>query len=98
MTTAPDFEIINNADAKRFEAHIGDQMAFVEYIPSQYRMIYTHTEVPVSLEGQGIGNRLAEHVMRYAQEQGLKVNPMCPFIKMYVSKHPEYHSITMGFH
>jgi len=86
-----------NETEKRFEATIGDSMAFVEYQIAGKNILYTHTEVPKEYEGQGYANQLAHFAMEYAKENGYKVQPVCPFVKLYVSKHPEYHDMTWGF-
>ena len=49
-----------------------------------------HTEVPKALEGRGIGSALIRGVLDIARAQGLKVNPVCPFAKTYIERHPEY--------
>jgi predicted GNAT family acetyltransferase len=49
-----------------------------------------HTEVPKALEGRGIGSALIRGVLDIARSEGLKVNPLCPFAKAYIEKHPEY--------
>ena len=49
-----------------------------------------HTEVPKELEGRGIGSTLIRGVLDAARKEGLKVNPLCPFAKAYIGKHPEY--------
>jgi predicted GNAT family acetyltransferase len=49
-----------------------------------------HTEVPKELEGRGIGSALIRGVLDTARREGLKVNPLCPFAKAYIDKHPEY--------
>lgn len=90
-------EIVNNADAKRFEIQLGDKVAMVEYMRSGNNIIYTHTEVPPEFEGKGIAGKLAHHVMEYAKNEGLKVQPLCPFINSYVKRHPEYQDISWGF-
>lgn len=92
------YPVIHNAAEKRFEIALPDgQLALVEYMRFTHAIAYTHTEVPPAYEGQGLANRLAEAALHYAQAENLKVNPLCPFIKLYVSKHPEYHAITIGF-
>ncbi|MFN3380760.1 MAG: GNAT family N-acetyltransferase, partial [Runella zeae] len=45
-------------------------------------------------EGQGIGSILAKHVLDYAQTHHLKVRPLCPFIKAYIQRHPEYEPLV----
>jgi predicted GNAT family acetyltransferase len=42
------------------------------------------------LEGRGIGSALIRGVLDIARSEGLKVNPLCPFAKAYIEKHPEY--------
>lgn len=98
MVDKDKLNVVNNPEETRFEIRFDDgSLAMVEYMLSGNNIIYTHTEVPPEHEGQGIGKTLAEHVLNYAREEGLKVQPLCPFIKKYVSEHPEYHDIAWGF-
>jgi len=97
MVDKDKLEVVHNPDEKRFEIQLDDDLAMVEYLLNKSNIIFTHTEVPEAYEGQGIGKILAEHVLNYAREQGYKVQPLCPFIKAYVKRHPEYHDISWGF-
>jgi len=83
-------DIVHNEAQKRFELNIDGELALVDYIKSSQRIIFTHTEVPVALEGQGIGSKLAKHVLQFSKDNDLKVQPMCPFIRGYIQKHPEW--------
>ena len=47
--------LVDNADEKRYEFDLGDDIAIIEYIKTQGFIILTHTEVPEKYEGQGIG-------------------------------------------
>lgn len=87
--------IQHNTDKRRFEVSINGELAFVEYNLFNNGINYTHTEVPPSLEGKGIGSALAKHVLDYARENSLRVMPLCPFIKAYIDRHPEYAAISM---
>ena len=53
--------------------------------------VYTfhHTEVFEGNEGRGFGQQLAEGVLDFAQEQGIRIHPTCSFLAAYVDKHPE---------
>lgn len=97
MTDKDKMKVVHNPDEKRFEIQLDGGLAMVEYLLNKTNIIFTHTEVPVEYEGQGIGNLLAKHVLDYAREQGYKVQPLCPFIKAYVIRHPEYQDISWGF-
>jgi len=80
-------EIKHDPEEKRFEIHVGRQTAFVEYLLAGTNIAFTHTEVPVAWEGQGVGNKLAKYVLDYAVEHGYKIQPLCPFIAAYVRRH-----------
>ena len=75
---------------KRFELHIGDHIAFMDYILNKNGVIYlTHTEVPVALEGKGVGSAIVTLVLKYIREEGLKMAPLCPFVAAYLKDRPE---------
>ncbi len=90
MLDQPDITIINNPDARRFEATVDGFTAVVEYILATGKIVFTHTEVPVELEGRGIAGKMARHVLEYARTEGLEVIPLCPFMASYIRRHTEY--------
>lgn len=89
------FEIIQNESKSRFQLSVAGQSAFVDYILIGKKIIYTHTEVPQTLEGSGIGSALAKHVLNFARENTLQVMPLCPFIAEYIRKHSEYRDLVI---
>jgi predicted GNAT family acetyltransferase len=86
--------VVNNEAARRFEARLGDEVAFAEYRLRDGTMILPHTVVPEAFSGKGVGSQLARAALSYAREQGLEVVPTCPFIAGYIAKHPEWHDIV----
>lgn len=82
-------DIRDNADAKRYELPIGDQIAVVTYNLSEPNLMITETLVPQALEGQGIASRLARHVIADARTRGLLILPVCPFFSAWFQKHPD---------
>ena len=86
-----------NLEKSRFEVEFDGQLAMVEFMLAGNNMIFTHTEVPEALEGQGIATQMADVALKYAKDEGHKVQALCPFIASYVREHPEYHSITWGY-
>ena len=99
MSVNPENLVIqNNEAAHRFETHIGEQIAVLEYTRATGLIVYNHTEVPSSLEGQGIASQLAKTALEYARDQNLKVMPLCPYVAAYIRRHPEYREIVQpGF-
>lgn len=88
--TPDQIQVQHNAEKKRFEVAIKEFLAKAEYILAKQRIIFTHTEVPSDLEGNGIGAALAKTGLQYAREKELKVLPLCPFFASYIRRHPEY--------
>ncbi|HSH05263.1 MAG TPA: GNAT family N-acetyltransferase [Anaerolineae bacterium] len=89
---------INNTDQKRYQITVGDHLALLEYMPAGGgNLVFTHTEVPEELEGQGIGSRLVRFALDDAQARNIKIIPMCPFVAGYIKRHPEYRSLVYGY-
>ena len=86
--------VVNNEAARRFEARLGDEVAFTEYRLRDGAMILPHTVVPDAFSGKGVGSQLAKAALGYAREQGLEVVPTCPFIAGYIERHPDYQDLV----
>lgn len=97
-----EYEIIDNKEAKRFEIHVDGAVAFEDYDyfttdKGEKGIAYTHTEVPKELGGRGIAGYLVKHILDWAEDNNLKVKPICPYVKSYIDKHPEYQANSV-FH
>lgn len=49
----------------------------------------TSTEVKPGHEGKGYGKMLLDALVRYAREKGVKIVPICPFVKKIFVSYPE---------
>lgn len=87
------FVVQNNATAGQFEVHLEGHTALVAYLLEPGQIKFDHTEVPPALEGRGIGSALAKTALEYARQNGLAVVPLCPFVRGYLKRHPEYHNL-----
>lgn len=85
-----DLRIADNAAEQRYETVVDGMMAVLEYVIEGGEITLRHTEVPVALEGRGIGSALARHALEDARGRGLTVVPTCPFVGPYLARHPEY--------
>lgn len=98
MSDLPEgLEIHDNAAASRYETTVEGRLAFAEYMLTGANITFTHTEVPVELEGRGIASQLARFALDDARARGLAVIPLCPFIKAYIARHPEYQPLVFGY-
>src|SRR5439155_24062006 len=95
-TASDDLKAETHFHARRFDIHYGDQMARLAYHVRGRTIVYTHTVVPLALEGHGIAGRLASAALDYARDRGLAVVPLCPYVADYIGKHPEYEDLVAG--
>jgi uncharacterized protein len=49
--------------------------------------------VPSSLGGRGIAAALVASALEHARSAKLKVNPACSYVRLYMQRHPETHSL-----
>ena len=83
-------QVHDNEAAHRFEIRVDGHLAVLEYERAGDRMTMTHTKVPPAIEGRGIAGRLAQAALDDARHHNLIVVPVCPFVRSYVKRHPEY--------
>lgn len=86
--------VSNNLNSCRFELPLEGYTAFIQYRLSGGEITLVHTEVPPPLEGRGLASALARHAFEFAKQGGLKVVPVCPYIRKYLEKHPEYQPLV----
>lgn len=84
----------HNAEEKRYELEVGGEQAVVEYIRDGDVLFLTHTYVPEHLEGRGVGSELVRSVLEDVREQGLRIVPLCPFIAVWISRHPDWEPVV----
>jgi hypothetical protein len=81
--------IHHNAGARRFEATVDGMLCRADYRIDGDTMMLVHTEVPAQLEGRGIASALVSAAFKHAGDNGLKVLPMCSYVRAWVQRHPE---------
>ncbi len=79
------FHITHDPDASRFELAVDGHTAHLDYMQTAINLVISHTEVPVQVEGQGVGSALVEAVLAHAKAADLPVIPMCPFARAYIA-------------
>jgi predicted GNAT family acetyltransferase len=83
------FVITDNKKLQRFETHVDDDIAFVEYRMHAGTIYLMHTFVPEKLRGRRIADALATFALGYVEKNKLPVKIYCPFITAFIHKHPE---------
>lgn len=85
-----------NPAQHRFELAIeGTQdVAATYYRTRGETIVLTHTIVPETFSGQGLGSKLAHGTFEAIRSSGRKVVLLCPFMAAYYARHPEYADIV----
>ena len=99
MTDVTDEVVVTrNEDQHRWEAHIGGALAgFAAYRLTDDLVVFTHTEVDPAFEGLGVGGALARHALDEVEAEGTReVLPLCPFIRSWIQRHPDYLPLVHG--
>lgn len=81
--------VVDNPTARRFELVEDGRMAELIYRFDGDRMVLIHTEVPVALEGRGLGGKLVRAAVDHAAERGIILVPRCPFARGWLERHPD---------
>jgi predicted GNAT family acetyltransferase len=84
-------QVIDAPERRRYEVvHDGSVLGFAAYERTEGLIVFTHTEVDPTLEGQGIGGAVVQGALDNARQLGLKVLALCPFVHGWLLRHPEY--------
>jgi len=82
-------QVTDNQAASRFELWVDGSLAELPYRRVGNRLVLIHTEVPVELEGRGIGGALVATAVDSAAREGLTLVPLCPFARGWLERHPD---------
>lgn len=84
-------EVVDAPERQRYEAlRDGEVLGFAAYQKTDQLIVFTHTEVDPSTEGQGVGGELVRGALDHVRTLDLAVLPLCPFVQAWMRRHPEY--------
>lgn len=80
-----------------YEAYIdGTRVGELAYSRSGATVTALHTEVEPAAEGKGVGSALARALIDDVRARGDKLVPLCPFVKSYLDRHPEFDDLRVA--
>ncbi len=91
-----DTSITDVPSRQRFEARTGDGdvVGYSAYQRSGDVVVFTHTEVDEAYEGAGVGGQLVRVALEQVRNEGLQVDPQCPFVRSWIERHEDYHDLV----
>ena len=95
MTTDPrapdEILVADNPGERRYEAFVGETRAgFADYHAQPGLVTIMHTEIDPAFEGKGVGSRFVREMLADIRRREAKVLPVCPFVRAFLQRHPEY--------
>lgn len=80
----------------RFEitAESGEVAGFTQFVDTDGQRIFFHTEIGEQFGGQGLAGKVVAEALAATRDDGLRIVPVCPFVKKYVQKHDEFADIV----
>jgi uncharacterized protein len=89
MSGMSDVAVTDNQDDSQLEISADGELAALTYRTRAGRLILTHTGVPESLGGRGLGGELVRAALSKAAAEGKTVVPLCPFARSWLERHPD---------
>jgi predicted GNAT family acetyltransferase len=86
-------EVRHNAAARRYEMDVHGELAVAQYVERDGVLVFTHTETPHSVRGQGYGARLVKGALDDVRSRGKKIVPACWFVREFVERTPAYRDL-----
>ena len=88
MPTQP--RVTDNPQASRYELWLGSTRAgLIQYRAKPGTVLLVHTEIDPAFEGQGLGEQLVAGALADLRARGLKLVPLCPFVRASLRRHPD---------
>jgi predicted GNAT family acetyltransferase len=83
--------VVDVPERQRYEILRDDTvLGFAAYQKADQLIVFTHTEVDRSVEGQGVGGQLVRGALDDVRTLGLAVLPICPFVQGWMARHADY--------
>jgi predicted GNAT family acetyltransferase len=91
----PDVRVVDNQERRQYELWVGDQQAgYISYGVKPGAVVLIHTEVDPKYEGQGLGSQLVRGALDDIRSRGMRLIPLCPFVRAYLERHPEQRDLV----
>lgn len=93
MPTA--FDIQHQPEHGRFEIALDGHRGVLRYVPGAggdggARIVIPSVQVDPAIEGRGVAAALTRAALDWARSEGLRVDPVCPYVDAWLRRHPDY--------
>ena len=91
----PEVEVVDVPEESRYVLLLdGRRIGLMDYAVHGNTFTAIHTEVDPAYSGRGLAERLVTHVLDNVRDTGMALRPSCPYVKRFLTKHPEYDDLV----
>lgn len=84
-------EVTKQSGPERFEITLdGRPAGFAQFVDHEGSRVFFHTEISPEFGGQGLAGVVVQQALEATREEGLRIIPVCPYVKKYVGEHDEW--------
>jgi predicted GNAT family acetyltransferase len=81
----------------RFEASLDGHRGALCYtrreVEGRLVMVIPSVVVDRAVEGRGVAGALTRAALEWARAEGLRVDPLCPYVDAWMRRHPEFNGL-----
>jgi predicted GNAT family acetyltransferase len=90
-----DVKVADNPTQLRYELTVDGELAGeIRYRRQPDALVLVQTELEPRFEGKGLGEQLVQGALDDIRSRGLLVVPLCPFVRSFIERHPEYEPLV----
>ena len=84
-------DVADDPGRRQYEIRVDGEVAgLAAYRRRPGVVTFTHTEIDPAFGARGLGSALAAAALDDARARGELVVPVCPFIRGWIERHPDY--------
>ncbi len=92
---AEEVAVRNIPDRERYEVSVGSVVAgYTDYHFQPALVTVLHTEIDTAFEGRGLGSELVRRMLDDIRSRDARVVAICPFVRAFLQRHPEYSDLV----
>ena len=81
----------------RFEARLDGHRGELRYVRREVEgrsvMVIPSVVVDRAIEGRGVAGALTRAALEWAGAEGLRIEPVCPYVDAWMRRHPEFNGL-----
>jgi predicted GNAT family acetyltransferase len=84
-------DVTRHTDPDRYQITTDGAVAgFAQFVDVGGDRVFFHTVIDEEFGGRGLAGKVVAAALEATRAEGQRIVPVCPFVKGYLAKHPEW--------